>query len=288
MNRTEFIYQGNQIKTLFNLILKFTDSDWELTKTGDNELTLSLDPLSLHSELEGDPNPYYPESIYHHLSKLEEWLAGELVGMDINKPGVKKTELSIAFRIRQAVEDDIKTAIKNHYVTSSTGRLVIAGNISEEKLVEGIKELNLPGPFTVLCPGDFKPTGGFEKALEKLGGYYYDLSDKSHELVTIDGHVIYPILGVGDGIKKQYGDLPRKVDLILTNESPLPVFPVPTIEEEGDYNYDTVLESRKYLEYVLGSVKTKTWIYTRYNKTYTSFISGVNCKSLGDNEITVL
>lgn len=290
-------YKGSDIKTLFDLCLKLSDNpgERELTKTGERELTLVLDPLTLHQELQDDPIPYYPESIYSKLFDLETWILSGLSNIDIPRPGTKNPDVPSAFRIVRAIEEDVKEEIRKKYERQGKGSLVIAGDFHGNigALLDGLREKNLSPDSSVICVGELcKTEGDWEKAdqeLGKLGLVLYVLSTEpgeefenikwmaGHEVTEISRFLVYSVPGQSGNVVKKYADLPRKVDIIVSQESPFMFYPVPQedkcpVEVQGD---------RKYLDYVLSSIRASSWYFGKYDNPCSSHILGRDYKSIG-------
>ena len=89
----------------------------------------------------------------------------------------------------------------------------------------------------------------------------------------------------GEVIDKKYNDLPGRVDIIISHEAPLCFEPVVRREFLPDYQLKNIVESRKYLNYVLDSINTDYWFYGHYHKSYAGSYNNVVYRCLGIMEL---
>lgn len=73
----------------------------------------------------------------------------------------------------------------------------------------------------------------------------------------------------GEDVKRltNFNSLPRKVDIIISHEAPLSFPPVFLRGTDWTYElYEKILNSRQYLDEILGYVNTDYWFYGHYHK----------------------
>ena len=86
----------------------------------------------------------------------------------------------------------------------------------------------------------------------------------------------------GEDLIKKYDDLPTKVDIIATHTAPLSFAPViKKYEETPLWQYQKILEERKYLDHVLTEVNAKYWIYGHYHSSYSGSFGNLLYRGLG-------
>lgn len=89
----------------------------------------------------------------------------------------------------------------------------------------------------------------------------------------------------GETIEKKYEDLPGRVDIIISHEAPLCFEPVVRKDFLPDYQLKNIVESRKYLNYVLESINTDYWFYGHYHKSYSGSYNNIVYRCLGIMEL---
>lgn len=89
-------------------------------------------------------------------------------------------------------------------------------------------------------------------------------------------------------IVKKYEDLPEKVDIIVSHEAPLSFDPVIVRKLEDLELWRDVLDSRSYLNHVLGEVNTDWWIHGHYHKSTSGTYINTRYRGLGIEEIFCL
>lgn len=86
----------------------------------------------------------------------------------------------------------------------------------------------------------------------------------------------------GEDIVKKYEDLPDKVDVIVSHSAPLSFMPVICkYSETPEYQYDKILEERRYLNHVLTEVNAKYWLYGHYHDHYSGTFGDLLYRGLG-------
>lgn len=86
----------------------------------------------------------------------------------------------------------------------------------------------------------------------------------------------------GEDIIKKYDELPTKVDIIVSHSAPLSFLPVITrFPETPEWQYDKILEERRYLDYILENINAKYWIYGHYHNHYSGSFGDLLYKGLG-------
>jgi DNA repair exonuclease SbcCD nuclease subunit len=89
-----------------------------------------------------------------------------------------------------------------------------------------------------------------------------------------------------EGVIQQYGDLPTKADIIISHCAPLSFSPVITrFPETPEWQYEKILEERKYLDYVLENVNAKYWMYGHYHDHFSGSFGNLLYRGLGIMEI---
>lgn len=90
----------------------------------------------------------------------------------------------------------------------------------------------------------------------------------------------------GESIVEEYDNLPEKVDIIISHESPLSFKPVIVREVDNDADlWDNILKSRKYLDHVLKEVRTDWWIHGHYHTSTSGNYGDVRYRGLDIEEI---
>ena len=86
-------------------------------------------------------------------------------------------------------------------------------------------------------------------------------------------------------IEKKYDDLPGRVDIIISHEAPLCFEPVVKRDFLPDYQLKNIIESRKYLTYILETINTDYWFYGHYHTSYSGSYNNVVYRCLGIMEL---
>ena len=90
----------------------------------------------------------------------------------------------------------------------------------------------------------------------------------------------------GEGVIPKYEDLPTKADIIISHCAPLSFSPVITrFSETPVWQYEKILEERKYLDYVLENINAKYWIYGHYHDHFSGSFGNLLYRGLGIMEI---
>lgn len=80
--------------------------------------------------------------------------------------------------------------------------------------------------------------------------------------------------------------LPESADIIVSHEAPLSFAPTPVREQHlRDATWLQVLESRRYLDDVLKTVKPSFWLYGHYHKHFEGSLNGTAYRGLDIGEI---
>ena len=80
--------------------------------------------------------------------------------------------------------------------------------------------------------------------------------------------------------------LPESVDIVVSHEAPLSFAPSPVRESYvRDATWQQVLESRRYLDFVLKTVKPPLWFYGHYHGHFEGEIAGTRYRGLDIGEI---
>lgn len=88
-----------------------------------------------------------------------------------------------------------------------------------------------------------------------------------------------------DIIRVPESSLPRRVDIIATHTAPLTFEPViMKFDETPVWQYEKILEERKYLGEILGNVKTDFWFYGHYHHYYSGTYNEVMYRCLPELE----
>ena len=138
---------------------------------------------------------------------------------------------------------------------------------------------------------------------------------KDHEVIEIEGKTIYPIGGAvsvdqedrkswnseaeaygsskrwwwkDEIIEQKMVGLPERVDIIVSHEAPLYFEPVVVREIQNLTIWTKILESRKYLDYVLNEVKCSKWFHGHYHTSSSGSFGDVLYRGLDIDEIVVL
>ena len=83
--------------------------------------------------------------------------------------------------------------------------------------------------------------------------------------------------------------LPESSDIIVSHEAPLSFAPSPIQEPHvRETTWQQVLESRRYLNFVLKSVKPSLWFYGHYHKHYEGEIGATHYRGLDIGELTLV
>lgn len=115
---------------------------------------------------------------------------------------------------------------------------------------------------------------------------------EDHKIIELDGRKIYTIGGAdstdiedrkkhdkkkhkitwwpNESVERKYTDLPTKVDIIVSHTAPISFSPI--VERTSDlplYQYEKILETRKYLDYVLREVNADYWFYGHFHQSFT-------------------
>lgn len=86
-------------------------------------------------------------------------------------------------------------------------------------------------------------------------------------------------------VQKREG-LPNKADIIVSHTAPLSFLPVITkFPETPLWQYEKILEERKYLDYVLGNVNAKYWMYGHFHSHYSGSFGNLLYRGLGIMEL---
>lgn len=84
----------------------------------------------------------------------------------------------------------------------------------------------------------------------------------------------------------KYDNLPIKVDIIVSHDAPLSFEPIPIRQEDVKFEtWEKVLETRKYLDYILEEIKCSRWFYGHYHRSYSGHIGDMLYRCLGINEL---
>jgi len=86
-------------------------------------------------------------------------------------------------------------------------------------------------------------------------------------------------------IEKKYNDLPGRVDIIISHEAPLCFEPIIKRGNLPEYQYKNIIDSRKYLNYVLESINTDYWFYGHYHTHYSGSYNNIVYRCLGIMEL---
>ena len=138
---------------------------------------------------------------------------------------------------------------------------------------------------------------------------------KDHEPVMIEGKLIYPIGGAvsvdqeerrlwnleaqsygsrkrywwpNEGIVQKTTELPDRVDIIVSHEAPLSFDPVIVRKLEDLDLWNKIIESRKYLDYVLREVNCTRWYHGHYHKSSSGSFGDILYRGLNIDEIVIL
>ena len=131
---------------------------------------------------------------------------------------------------------------------------------------------------------------------------------EDHKVYTICGKTIYPIGGAnstdvtyrleinqnlaakgkdkrvwwpGEDITRKYDNLPTRVDIIISHSAPLTFLPIITkFPETPGWQYDKILDERKYLDHILVEVKAKYWFYGHYHHHFSGSFGELLYKGL--------
>lgn len=80
--------------------------------------------------------------------------------------------------------------------------------------------------------------------------------------------------------------LPARVDLIVSHEAPLSFPPISMREENVSYEtWEKVLETRRYLDYILYEVRCSWWFYGHHHQSVSGHYGEIKYRCLGINEI---
>lgn len=86
-----------------------------------------------------------------------------------------------------------------------------------------------------------------------------------------------------DIIRFSLKDLPGRVDLILSHEAPLSFDPVSTrFPETPSWQYEKILESRRYLDKILENITCDYWFYGHYHRHITGSFGKILYKGLAE------
>lgn len=86
----------------------------------------------------------------------------------------------------------------------------------------------------------------------------------------------------GEDIVKKYEGLPDKVDIIISHSAPLSFLPViQKFPETPGWQYDKILEERKYLDYVLKEINSDYWYYGHFHSHYSGSYGNLLYRGLG-------
>jgi len=85
-----------------------------------------------------------------------------------------------------------------------------------------------------------------------------------------------------EDVEKKYNNLPIRADIIISHEAPLSFDPILTRSEDiPSYQYENIINSRKYLDYVYKEVKTDYWFYGHYHSSFSGSLGKLLYKCLG-------
>jgi hypothetical protein len=80
--------------------------------------------------------------------------------------------------------------------------------------------------------------------------------------------------------------LPEAVDIIVSHEAPLSFEPEPVREQHlHEITWQQVLETRRYLDYILKTVRPPLWFYGHYHNHYEGFVNDTAYRGLDIGEI---
>lgn len=80
--------------------------------------------------------------------------------------------------------------------------------------------------------------------------------------------------------------LPTRVDIIVSHEAPMSFLPIPMRGDDVAYEtWEKVLNSRRYLDYVLYEVRCPQWFYGHHHQSLTGHYGETGYRCLGINEI---
>ena len=90
----------------------------------------------------------------------------------------------------------------------------------------------------------------------------------------------------GEKVGEKYDNLPGKVDIIISHCAPLSFNPVST-RPEGlpEYQWENIMDERKYLNHVLSEVTTDYWYFGHYHNSISGSYENVIYRGLGIMEI---
>lgn len=138
---------------------------------------------------------------------------------------------------------------------------------------------------------------------------------EDHKVYTIEGKEIYPIGGAvsidrNDRIQaneecEKYGsrkrcwwpgekptykteNLPDRVDYIVSHEAPLSFDPVIVRKTEDLSIWEDIVESRKYLNFVLGEINCSRWFHGHYHFSTSGAYGDILYRGLDIEEIIIL
>lgn len=88
-----------------------------------------------------------------------------------------------------------------------------------------------------------------------------------------------------DIVRVPESELPRRVDIIATHSAPLSFEPVAMkFDETPLWQYEKILEERRYLDSILKSIRTDYWYYGHYHHYYSGTYNGVLYRCLPELE----
>ena len=89
-----------------------------------------------------------------------------------------------------------------------------------------------------------------------------------------------------EGVVEKTEGLPDKVDIIVSHSAPLSFMPViQKFPETPEWQYEKILEERKYLDYVLKEVNSDYWFYGHYHNHYSGTYGNLLYRGLGIMEL---
>ena len=88
--------------------------------------------------------------------------------------------------------------------------------------------------------------------------------------------------------KKEYKNLPDKVDIVVSHEAPISFEPVIVRETEDLQLWEDILDARNYLNHVLNNVNVSWWIHGHYHKSSSGNYGDVKYRGLDIEELFYL
>lgn len=86
----------------------------------------------------------------------------------------------------------------------------------------------------------------------------------------------------GEDVIQKRNDLPDKVDIIISHTAPLAFLPViRKFPETPEWQYDKILEERRYLDYALKEINADYWYYGHFHDHYSGSYGDLLYRGLG-------